>query len=462
MGQRGLLRAVAQRPWAWAVLLWLLLLCIYLASPVFRTNDSKYTLLTSEQLLLHGRLSLDEYFGPAAEPSADAEAGDGESLPRQVRRYQGHVHYRYPPGTPVLTAPFVALLRLVDGRSTIRPDGGYDFRTERRWQRRIAAALSAGACVLIFFMARQLLAPGASALIALAAGLSTQMWSTASRSLQAHTWDVVLLSAILLILLRSDVRRSSTLPVLTATLLSWTFFTRPTAAFFILPLSVYVLSRSRREFLRLVSTGLVWLGLFVAYCQTNYGTWLPGYYLKRSAKVALDNLWIGLPGQTISPSRGLFVFVPLVGFVVYLSIRYWKAIEQRGLAIAAIAAIVLHTLNMAMVDNWWGGYSYGPRFQTDLVPLFALLGILGFDAASRQHPRIGTVATRRYRLELAAFAVCFVVGAVLNGAGAFSKAGTYWNHEPRSLKSDPGRAFDWKRSQFMCALFPSLLEREER
>jgi hypothetical protein len=353
------------------------------------------------------------------------------------------------------------VLRLIDGSSTIRPDGSYDFRIEIRWQRRIAAFLSAGACVLIFFTARQLLTPGTSAVIALAAGLSTQMWSTASRSLNAHTWEVVLLSAILLILLRSDVRRSSTHPIVTATLLSWAFFTRPTAAYFILPLSVYVLHRDRREFVWLAATGLIWLALYLVYCQMHYATWLPPYYVAPSRWLALSNLWIGLPGQMISPSRGLLVFVPLVPFVIYLAVRYWKCIEHRSLAVAAIAAVALHTFSMAMFGNWWGGHSYGPRFYTDLVPLFALLGILGFGAASRQRLRVAARSARGYRLEFVAFVACFALGALVNGAGAISRAGSQWNVEPRSVDEDPSRAFEWKRSQFMCALFPSLLEADE-
>jgi hypothetical protein len=461
MDQQGLLRAVTTRPWVWALLLWLLLVYIYLASPVLRINDSKYTLLTTEHLLLHGEFSLDEHFWPHVDSSGYPEVRTGKFLPRHVRRYRGHLYYYYPLGTPVLTAPFVAVLRLIDGRSTIRPDGSYEFRTEKAWQPRIAAFLSAGACVLIFFTAWQLLGPGASVMIALAAGLSTQMWSTASRSLQAHTWIVVLLSAVLLILLRSDVRRSSTHPIVTATLLSWAFFTRPTAALFILPLSVYVLHRNRREFVWLAATGLIWCSLFSVYCQTHYGTWLPGYYLTTREELTLGNLWVGLPGQMISPSRGLLVFVPLVSFVVYLSIRNWKWIEHRNLAITAAAAIGLHTFNMAMWANWWGGFCYGPRFYTDLVPLFALLGILGFDAASRRRARVGVPPTTGHKLEFAAFVACFALGAVLNGAGAISEASSSWNREPRSVDEDPSRAFEWKRSQFMCALFPSSFEADE-
>ena len=52
-------------------------------------------------------------------------------------------------------------------------------------------------------------------------------------------------------------------------------------------------------------------------------------------------------------------------------------------------------------------------------------------------------------------------GVLVNGAGAISEGGREWNKYPAPIANDPQRAYDWKRSQFMCALFPSLVEKTE-
>ena len=61
------------------------------------------------------------------------------------------------------------------------------------------------------------------------------------------------------LLVRWRVRGAPLRPVLLGTLLSAAFFTRPTAAAIILPLTVYVLARDRRQGAWLVSTGAVWV-----------------------------------------------------------------------------------------------------------------------------------------------------------------------------------------------------------
>ena len=149
-------------------------------------------------------------------------------------------------------------MRVFLGETTIEEDGKYRFFMERIWQKRIAALLAAATCVVLFWTASPLLSPQASLLIALSAGLSTQLWSTASRDLRAHTWLVLQLSLALYLLLRWRVRCGNLRPVLLGTLLSAAFFTRPTAATIIIPITLFVLIKDRKKGIWLMSTGSVW------------------------------------------------------------------------------------------------------------------------------------------------------------------------------------------------------------
>lgn len=434
--------------------------CAYFASPIQKMGDAEFTVLVSEQLLVYHSFALDAYFWPQQPTRFYPGMRPGQRWPRQVqpngaRRSElrgestGPLHYIYPHGSSILSLPFAAMARAV-GVSSIGSNGQHDPEGERAVHRFAAATLVAFVCVMLFLTARLLLSPRWSLAVAVAAGFGTQLWSTASRSLQSHTWDVVLLSIVCFLLLRRAEGRGRARPVLLATLFAWAFFVRPTAIFTIAPLTAYVSYAERKRALPLLAAGAVWLALFVAYSRATFGTWLPDYYTRGSG-FSLATLPTGLLGQLVSPSRGLFVFVPLVLVVAYGLVAYRRGLRQRPLVGALCAAVALHLVMLASFRNWWGGHCYGPRFSTDLVPLFALLGVLGL-RAKLDAPRGG-----RDRGELAAAVLALLVGVALNGAGALSEGGVRWNLQPVPIGEDPGRAFDWRRSQWACAWFPALL-----
>ena len=444
----------------------------YFHSPIQKMGDSEFTVLLSEQIATEGSCELDAYFWPNQPVRFFPGMKPGMRWPRQVqpggvRRAErsgvteGPLFYIYPHGTSLLSIPIVLATRAV-GFTTVAADGAYDPAAERRVQRIAASLLIALAAALLFTAARQVLGRGSSAAVALSAAFATQLWSTASRSLQSHTWTVVLLSLVCLALTRRAAReaapgRSVPHGVWVGTLLSWCFLVRPTAVFFIVPLTVYVLARERRAGVAAIATGLAWLAAFFGYSQAVFGTWLPDYYTRGSGFEAGGYL-TGLAGQLVSPSRGLFVLVPLSLGVAYLVARYRRHLPLRPLCAAAVVCVVLHTATMASFRNWWGGHGFGARFSTDLVPLFALLGALGLAARAAASP-----SARTRRLENTALVAAALVGALLNGAGAISTGGEEWNRVPVPIGEDPDRCFDWTRSQPVCALLPDRLpERKPR
>jgi len=119
---------------------------------------------------------------------------------------------------------------------------------------------------------------------------------------------------------------------------------------------------------------------------------------------------------------------------------------------AALAAVALHVLVVSFqpIVNARG---YGPRFLTDLVPLFVLLSILALRSVL-DAPAPGRA---RRRLEIVALVATVTLSVAIHGAGAVSRAGLAWNSRPVPLREDPQRVFDWRRPQWLCALFPQLL-----
>ena len=354
--------------------------------------------------------------------------------------------YIFPYGSAILALPFVAIANEL-GVHTFKPDGSYDDAAEIAIETMISAVLMAGLTLMIFETALLMVSPLESVVIALGTAFGTQIWSTASRALWSQTWFVLLEALVISVVLKSECERTKFRPVIVATLLSWMYFVRPTAAVTIICLTFYLIAFHRRDFMLYAVTGGAWILAFVAFSLSTFGDWLPGYYL--ASRLQFTNFGSAITGTLVSASRGLFVFVPVFAFVLYRVARYWQHLPFRPLAVTALAAIAAQWLVVAGYANWWGGWSYGPRLMTETVPWFALLAILGQSAAC------GAPSSRRSRTEMAVGAVMLALSIFINARGAVSWATSDWNLDVnRDIDYHPDRAFDWSRPQFLAGLLP--------
>lgn len=425
----------------------LLLLCltIFLASPVRQAGDSFYALLLSHNLLTGDGFRLDRYFEPPLDPARYPGLTE-TGLPYQIHHRRGHYYYVFPPGTSLLSAPLLPPARLL-GLSPLSSDGRYDSHGDRRLGKRIAALLCAGFVVMVFKLARLELTPAWSAAVAIAFALGSQVWSTASRALWSHTW-LLLLSVLvvrqLLVWERGDGRLQ---PIWLATLLAWGCITRPTAAVPLVAVALYVLVRDRRSILAYAIAGLGWLALFAAYARQDFGSWLPPYYSPQRA--GLSTLGEALAGNLVSPARGLLIFLPHLLFLGYLLVRYRRSLPHRPLIVLGLVVVAGHWLLVSSVGQWWGGYGYGPRLMTDVVPWLVLLTILALrawlDASGEGIPLVS-----RRRVECVAVATLTLAALLINGGGALSKAANRWNESPTPIDRDPSRLWDWSDPQCLA------------
>jgi hypothetical protein len=410
--------------------------------------DSRYSLLVCEALLRDGSLRLDRYFELPLDPERFPDLAPSR-YPYQVEPVGGHLYSFFPPGTHLLTVPLYALLRPF-GIAAVDAGGRYDFQREERAQAVLAAMVTAGLAVALFAMARTLLPPGWSLLVALGSAFATPMWSTASRALWSDTWGIALLGVSLHLLVRAEVAgRRPNLPLL-ATLLAWMFFVKPPYAIPIAAISVLVLRRGRC--LPYLAVGLAWLLAFVGYSWSLYGRPLPTYYMTR--QLVTDMIWPSLAGGLASPSRGLLTCVPIVGFVVYLAARRVGPLVAAGLAAVAAGSIFGHLLLMAFFPVWWGGHGFGPRYMTGLVPWFALLAVL----ALRARLDAGGGRLRMSRPEALAGCLLLSLSVAIHARGAAALETSAWNYSPSDVNLHPRRLWDWAHLQALAGLVPPLYE----
>lgn len=429
----------------WSVAVFMLALVVFVLSPVHQVSDASYSLLVSESLLRHGTFALDGFVETPLDPAIHPASTDGE-LPYHLVKSGGHVYYVYPPGTSILSLPYVALSHLF-GMSAVFPGGGYDYREERRMQFRLAALLMASLVLVTYRIAESLLSHRWALFFTAAAALTTQVWSTASRGLWSHTWAILLVSTAILLLIRHETSAGKLHPVLLATIMCLAYFTRPTMAIGVAAVGVYLALRVRKALVPYAATVAGWIAVFVATSWLQYGRLLPPYY--RPTKIGTSEFFTGLAANLVSPSRGLLIFLPHLLVIAYLLIRYRKRSALMPLAILGVAVALGHLLVVASFPIWWGGEGFGPRLTTDAVPWLILAALVAIQEWERAKSD-GRTSTARFRIEATAVVVLSLAALGLNGVGALSAATNAWNWTPVSVDQDPSRVWDWRDAQFLA------------
>src|SRR5207245_624029 len=127
-----------------------------------------------------------------------------------------HLYYYFPPGSSLLSLPYVALMNAF-GVSAAKPDATYNPEGEETIETSLAAILMAALSFIVFLTARLALPRSWSAIVALGGSFATQIWSTASRALWSDTWAILLLAIVVWMLLAQETNRHKLNPILLAT-----------------------------------------------------------------------------------------------------------------------------------------------------------------------------------------------------------------------------------------------------
>jgi hypothetical protein len=124
----------------------------------------------------------------------------------------------------------------------------------------------------------------------------------------------------------------------------------------------------------------------------------------------------------VSPSRGLFIYSPILLFALISMVMVWrhpKLVMLKYLSPAPLLTI----LPTAKWINWWGGGSYGPRLLADITPFLCLYLSPPFERA--QSRALLKYATAR----LIAFSIGFHALRVFSGGDWNGHPFVAWHHE---------------------------------
>ncbi|GIW69590.1 MAG: hypothetical protein KatS3mg101_0337 [Patescibacteria group bacterium] len=170
------------------------------------------------------------------------------------------------------------------------------------------------------------------------------------------------------------------------TLLSGLFFglaflARPTAGLPIVLIELYLIFSNLHKIDKLFKVSVTFLlGLLIAF---SFFLWYnSAYYYDIQNQGYSDQIFkswlspfpLSFIGVWISPSKGILIFSPVLIFSfvgLYLAIK--NKIEKIGLYGVFAAIVILHTLVISFWKHWYGGWSFGYRMSSDVLPYFIFL-----------------------------------------------------------------------------------------
>jgi len=293
-----------------------------------------------------------------------------------------------------------------------------------------ASLATAGSVLFLFLALTHICAQRrTAALFALIYAFGTVAWSVCTLSLWQHGPSLLFLSGAFWLLIRPD---SRWLP-LSGFLLGMAVFNRPANVVFAFPLAIYVLLHRRHRLLRFLAAAAVPAVLMMWYSQEYWGSI---FALGQGWRYdGTTPLWYGLASVLFSPNRGLFIFSPVFLFSLP---AFELAVKRRATApvyLFLCAGQILDAVLYARWRSWWGGYSFGYRMLSEMVPGLTLLLALAWEQWSEP---------RRWLQVAFGFAVLVSLYANFLGARYYPDD---WNMRPVSVDIKPSRNWDWADTQ---------------
>ena len=397
-------------------------------SQSYNRSDPLLIVPTSMSMLYDHDLDLSEF------------AADVDPQFHGILMLDGRLYNRYPIGASLVILPLVWLKG--------PPEPGVVPMTHAVFLAgSIAKKLAAFSVALLFLLLATITDRDRVALgLALLFAFATPHYPIHGGGLWTHNVVLPLELVAMLLLVVRDGRHAwvASIP------LGLAFVTRPQTAPLIALLSVYVAFRHRRQAPVYALIGLAIAVAFCAWSQYMYGSILPPYYRGFQTQDTTANMHLNpapseaFVGSLVSPSRGLFVFVPVLVFSVWGIVQAFRSGCRHAMLLRTLAIVVV--AHWVMISNaggrWWGGWCFGPRNFMDILPLFVVLLVPAIDLVGELPARARAVVT-----SLAAIAVAWGLFAAVYGANAM--APHLWSHQPLDVDLHPERLWDWHDMQIL-------------
>jgi hypothetical protein len=400
--------------------------------PVTTSTDSAWTFHLAASFLREHNFDLDEY-----RSIIDLQ------LDYRMRVVGGHIYSYYPVATPLLVAPTVWFTNKI--YPLFYPTDFYTYLARHapnnhtaNMEKLLASGIVGLAAGLIFIIAQWELGTLESITLALIFAFSTSMWSTSSRALWQHGPSALFL-ALALLLIKQVVKKDTNIFWI-GLILGYAYLIRPTNSLAVAFFGLYILINYRQRFWLYMVGAAVVLMPYVANNWLAYHNLFPPYSYQLFERLASPKVFgEALFGTLVSPSRGLFIFSPVLLFSLfgaYFRISRNPLLSNLDIYLAGI--IVSHWWITSLFEDWGGAWSIGPRYFVDILPFLIYFLIPFFQK--------NVFSLSIWKLT---FLTAILVSTMIQAHCSTSIYPFMWNGKPRALVEAPERKWDWGDVQFL-------------
>ncbi len=423
-----------------ALLSFVVVLLVYVNSSNTPLSDSLWAVHISSSLLNTGDIDLDEF-----EQFVDIANNFGV-LSKKV---DGRILPYFPIGNSIIGAPVLWVMARI--YPPPEQQNLYQYLQENSpsdpyliWiQHLVAAFITALIAPVVYLIGREQHRKRVAFVAVLLFAFGSSAYSVASRVLWQHGPSMLMIALVLLLFLRGQKNpryiRWAGIP------LAFSYVVRPTNSLSIIVLTLFVLLYHRKQLFGYLLGAAIVAVPFMLFNQVVYQQWLSPYYLPQ--RVGSSPLfWEALAGNVISPSRGLFVYSPILLFVGHGIVVKLRQSKWHPLDTAFLLIILLHWLLISSFGHWWGGHSYGPRFFTDILPYFFYLLLPSLNWLLSSSAKFSFVRV----VGIVVFVLFALVSVAIHYVGANEKGINAWNNIPVGLDSHASvRLWNWSDLQFL-------------
>jgi hypothetical protein len=343
-----------------------------------------------------------------------------------------HIYSIYPVGLPLLILP---LYVPVVGGLVVSTWTDEEIISLAGTVEKLVASLIASLCgICLYLLLRRFSNDNIAISLAVIYCFGTNTWTISSQALWQHGAGQLMIICTLLFLEKYVRKPTYNHLIISGLFAGFTIVIRPTNTLFLAASFLYFLL-PRRDFKAACIYSIVPILMGIGFAYYNYDVFgdVRGFYASQWSWFS-TNLFEGVPGVLVSPGRGLFIYSPFLICVIYsliLRVQGGRVVPP-ALWVTCVVFSILQLLLIAKFLMWWGGWNYGPRLLSEILPCLMVILAEGMGAIRRQRP----------------LAMLFVAAILLSvgtqAVGAFCYPRGQWDQIPVSVDKDPSRLWNWK------------------
>jgi len=304
-----------------------------------------------------------------------------------------------------------------------------------------ASLIASVSVVFVYLSLKELVSRRTAAFVALIFAFGTNTWTISSQALWQHGLGELLLAASIFLVLLNEKQASNRLIILLGALSGLFVFNRPADAILLIPFIYYILRLNDMRILYYIFGALLSFP-FLLYNIHYFGNLFGGYSTLLNNFCFSSEIFARLMGLLFSPSRGLFVYTPVMLLLILGFLNIFKLSDKKikGFLLLLGVSCLAQVFMYSAFNVWWGGGCYGPRFLTDMLPALTIyLGVfinnINFN-----------VKVKKNMVTYLAIFLILIWSLCVQFVGAFYYPSGNWDGEP-NVDYHPDRLWDWKDTQ---------------